>query len=270
MRKIFTKLKNNLKQFDFELESSSSNYTIKLTPKKDMIVDDESIKIFKDFFKILEDEGVLNISDVMIQFGKKISRSKWATTPWKCQSFNSESDLKKIIGEKIHLVEIFVELADLEYHETNNHKRNIDYIQNFLDNNTDLLYNIELNVKKDIKIGNTSCLVERILHNDQNFWIVEYDSKLILVTEIENKLTAVSSIRYTLSAESFYVVSVYTLPGYRRKGFSFILHKYIQDKTGLKYNTRLSLTKSGLGHMLSNRKKLISENMKHIKSFKNF
>jgi hypothetical protein len=52
MRKIFTKLKNNLKQFDFELESSSSNYTIKLTPKKDMIVDDESIKIFKDFFKI--------------------------------------------------------------------------------------------------------------------------------------------------------------------------------------------------------------------------
>lgn len=99
---------------------------------------------------------------------------------------------------------------------------------------------------------------------------------IYLGKEISGEIKILSIIRFFIpkNYNSFVVDKVYTLPGFRRKGYSSILHKFIQDKTGMKYDSDLEFTKSGFLHMLSNREKILSEKlnkkMKYIKLFENF
>ena len=80
--------------------------------------------------------------------------------------------------------------------------------------------------------------------------------KYYLITKIGGKIKVVGGCKITLYPTKYRMEEIFILPKFRRKGYSLVLNKFIQEKTGLNYDTGGERTQLGFYQMLRNKRVL--------------
>lgn len=263
MRKYLNDLSKKIKsefdffQFDYDIEEDIVMITLNF--KKRFKVDIEDIEKIKKVFNVFKQYGLPNnYSSIVFRDSVK-------------SYYVSFEQIERMLGKTIRSIDIEYDFStNREWHSE--YKSNIKMTQYQIEKgliDLDDIYR-EGDYYFIIKDGRSGKLLNSgDIEKSKPYYIY-------LGKEIDGDVKILSVINFYIPGNNnvFIVIKVYTLPNFRRKGYSFILHKFIQDKTGMKYDTKLEFTKSGFLHMLSNRKKILSEKlnkkMKYIKLFENF
>jgi hypothetical protein len=77
-----------------------------------------------------------------------------------------------------------------------------------------------------------------------------------LITKIRGKVKVVGGCKITLYPTKYRMQEIFILPKFRKKGYSLVLNKFIQEKTGLNYDTGGDRTQLGFYQMLRNKRVL--------------
>jgi hypothetical protein len=80
--------------------------------------------------------------------------------------------------------------------------------------------------------------------------------KYYLITKIGGKIKVVGGCKITLYPTKYRMEEIFILPKFRRNGYSLVLNKFIQEKTGLNYDTGGDRTQLGFYQMLRNKRVL--------------
>jgi hypothetical protein len=82
------------------------------------------------------------------------------------------------------------------------------------------------------------------------------NGKYTLITKIAGKIKVVGGCKIKLYSTKYRMEEIFILPKYRKKGYSLVLNKFIQEKTGRAYDTGGDRTKLGFYQMLRNKRVL--------------
>jgi hypothetical protein len=254
MNKVFLQLKKKFPQIKFEIKKESGefgmNYVINLIFPKSQIITNEDLNLIQsvlEVFKIYHFE-LSNVLEMNAYLSKKF-----------VTNIGDIEKLNHLIGKKINRISFSESYLELDEDEVINMKSALKSLQNLIDEDENFL-----EVFENYIINGYECWFEGEIEPSHSY--------LSLIVKIDEKKHAVSRIHFYVTKTKFTVISVYTLPKFQKRGFASILHKFIQDKTGLNYDTNLDLTKSGFRNMVSNKQKLKYEkfDLNYLKRFQNF
>lgn len=253
-------IKSKFDFFEFDYIIDGDIIGLYLNLKKGIKIDIEFIQRIKEVFNLIKQYGFSDRYNYELIFSDDLGKSYYPDF----------ERLNTVLNKKVRYISIIYYFTTNKTWQ-NEYKDNIQRVKTKLEEGS-------ISINDFYKDG-----VFYFLIKDVRSWNTIRDINIqranpyyiYLAKEIEGKVEILSIINFFIpkNHDVFVVNKVYTLPKFRRRGYSFILHKFIQDKTGMKYESNLEFTKSGFLHMLSNRERIVSESkniMKYLIFFESF
>lgn len=266
LKKLVSELKREFDYYLFEANIFGDDITISVNFKKEIEINNNFIEEIEKILTTLKKYGFMPFSYgevILNSFDKKYFVLNRDNLKRIDKSINS-IDFKFYFGSNKKWEKEFKEMIIYMQNTIDNNRINIDNLESIIDDHKKYYFLI-VNKRTGEKINSI-----------EKSEVVRKGRPIYIYLIHENNVVSLIDFHISIKDNVFVVNKVYTLPSFRRKGYSYILHKFIQDKTGMKYDSDLEFTKKGFLHMISNRNKIISErifvkkNMKYIKTFESF
>ncbi len=270
---LFNKVKLDFPEFNIKFKEQYDKMIIEFDGKEEFTSD--IINKIKKIIQFLKDNyyEIKNPLNIIVKFKSNSVVYNSGTL------IENEDDLLKLIGKK-DLLSIEFECRFADANSLNKYTSVIREIQRDITSVNNLPFNTALKDKNgsfiyddgrikykyetfDVMLqycpnfnyeGKEYWFLNSSLYN-QSKSIKEHESNY-LVTKINNTYKIIGLIKVLFKDKKYSISEIFILPTFRRKEYSFIMNKFVQEKTGLNYSTDSFKTKLGHYQMIRNKRLL--------------
>lgn len=268
-KSIFNELKGiypTLK-LEFKEDTSDDGYDeIRIVYDGSSIFNEEKIEVTSNIVSFIETYGYKMSNPLCIYLSFKVKKGEqidfrkfeWTNDGKQSRPITTIKDMNDYIGEQnLSYIRIKTEFVGFEALE-GDYMEQIKDLQNMFDGKDG--YKLMSEEEIFSKFLNKCPVFE---YEGNIYWLYggNYNKDIVngnytLITKIAGKMKVVGGCKIKLYSTKYRMEEIFILPKYRKKGYSLVLNKFIQEKTGLAYDTGGDRTKLGFYQMLRNKRVL--------------
>ena len=265
---IFDKLKKSYPEFKIEFiaDEIEGNDIITFKFNGKIEFDSELADKFNRILEFLKQNHyeINNPLDIKIAFA--ISKSDdvdykvWSKVGWerpyhKYKKLNTTENFSQFIGEN-NLLFVSFGCSFAEPDSLN------EYIGCIRDFKKDIDFLSE--TSRIAKLENMLNRAPHFIENGNEYWFINpsnVDNKIkpglnFFISKKNGKIVTIGAFKVSFSSTSYSIGEIFIIPKFRKKGYSLLINKFIQENTNLLYNTKNFKTRLGHYQMIRNKRLL--------------